>query len=210
MNRPRERWVSPDDLRLLQEIAREPNVVRAARTLGIGRDRAVYRLGRLERELGGPVVVGHRSGIDGGGTRLTPRGRRLLARARGSGRPTNRWTGTYRRAPAPHVVLGPRAELEVAFGGREGDRVTVEVDPESFVVSPRRVDLSARNALPAVVERVRGGRGGTALLLARWQGRSVRVALTPASVGSLGLHPGSPVVLYAKAVAIRHRPANPT
>jgi molybdate transport repressor ModE-like protein len=204
VTRSRERWVSPGDLRLLGELAREPNVVRAARRLGIGRDRAVYRLRRLGELFGGPVVRGSRGGPAGGGSRLTPLGHRLLRRATGPARPTNRWTGTYRRTPAPHVVLGPDAELEVTFAARDGARVTIEVDPEAFVVARRRVDLSARNALPVAVERVRRGPGDSAILLARWDHRRVRVALTPASVASLGLSPGTSAFLYAKAVAIRH------
>jgi molybdopterin-binding protein/molybdate transport repressor ModE-like protein len=202
-----ERWLTPVDVRLLGELEREANLVHAARTIGVGRDRAVYRLERLARLFGGAVALGRHGGPTPGATRLTPLGRRLLRGATGLRPGVNRWSGIYRRAPSPRVVLGPNLELEVAFRGRDGDRVTVEVDPESFVMARRRVDLSARNALGATVERVRTHPDGTALLTARWGGRPVRVALTTGSVDRLHLSPGVRAYLYVKAVAVRRGPS---
>jgi molybdopterin-binding protein/molybdate transport repressor ModE-like protein len=201
-----ERWLTPVDVRLLGELERDANLVHAARAIGVGRDRAVYRLERLARLFGGAVALGRHGGTTPGATRLTPLGRRLLQRATG-GRPgANRWSGIYRRAPSPRVVLGPNLELEVAFRAKEGDRVTVEVDPEAFVAARRPVDLSARNALRATVERVQRHRDGTALLRIRWGGLPVRVALTSGSVDRLQLTPGARTLLYLKAVAVRRVP----
>jgi molybdopterin-binding protein/molybdate transport repressor ModE-like protein len=198
-----ERWLTPVDVRLLAELEREANLVHAARAIGVGRDRAVYRLERLARLFGGAVALGQHGGVTPGATRLTPLGRRLLRGATG-GRPgANRWSGIYRRVPSPRVVLGPNLELEVAFRGKDGDGVTVEVDPEAFVVARRRVDLSARNALHVIVERVQRHPDGTALLKTRWDGRPIRVAITSGSVDRLHLAPGARAYLYVKAVAVR-------
>lgn len=198
-----EPWLAPVDVRLLRELAREPNVVRASRALGIGRDRAVYRLHRLATLYGGPVAVGRRGGPTPGATRLTPLGRRLLGRAEGLRPGSHRWTGSYFARPLPRVELGPRAVLEVTFRAREGDRVTVEIDPEAFVIARHRVVLSARNVLAATVRRVHLRPDGTAILEADWQGRTVRVAITLGSIRRLGLVPGARAYLYVKATAIR-------
>ena len=198
-----EPWLAPVDVRLLRALAREPNVVRAARALGIGRDRAVYRLRRLATLFGRPVAVGHRGGPTSGATHLTPLGRRLLGRAEGVRPGSHRWRGTYTARPSPRVTLGPGALLEVAFRARDGARVTVEVDPEAFVVGRHRFLLSARNALAAIVRRVHARPGGTAFLEALWRGRTVRVAITTGSIARLGLVPGARIYLYVKATAIR-------
>ena len=201
-----ERWLTPVDVRLLREIEREGTLVHAARAIGVGRDRAVYRLERLARLFGGAVALGRHGGPTPGTTRLTPLGRRLLRGASGVRPGANRWSGVYWREPSPRVVLGPNLELEVAFGGRDGARVTVEVDPEAFVVARRHVALSARNALGATVEGVQRHPDGTAHLRARWGGRPVRVALTSGSVDRLRLAPGVRAYLYVKAVAVRRSP----
>ena len=200
----REPSLTPTDVRLLRELERTPNVVRAARAIGIRRDRAVYRLRRLG-SLFGPVAAAVRGGVQGGSTRLTPLGRRLLARTRGDRPGSNRWTGAYRRGPPPSVDLGPGRRLEVTFPAREGARVTVEVDPDALIVALRPAELSARNGLRATVERVRLRADGTALVTARWAGAPVRAEVTVGSVRRLRLAPGRTVVLYAKAVSVRRR-----
>lgn len=198
----REPSLTPTDVRLLLELERTRNVVHAARAIGIGRDRAVYRLRRLAA-LFGSVATTARGGVHGGSTRLTPLGRRLLARARGARPGSNRWTGRYHRGPPPSVELGPGRRLEVAFPASEGACVTVEVAPDALIVALRPAELSARNGLRAVVERVRPRADGTALVTARWAGQPVRAEVTVGSVRRLRLVPGRAVVLYAKAVSVR-------
>lgn len=197
-----EASLTPIDVRLLEALDRTRNVVHASRALGIGRDRAVYRLRRLSR-LYGPVTTGERGGTGGGGTRLTPTGQRLLARSRGSRPGANRWTGTYRRGPPPRVEVAPGRSIEVAFRAVDRAPVTVEVDPEAFVVATHPVTLSARNVLLVTVGSVRPRTDGTVVLTASWFGRAVRVALTVGSVARLGLRAGRPAYLYAKATAVR-------
>lgn len=205
---PADEGLTPLDVRLLRRLAVEPNVARASRALGIGRDRAVYRLARLKRLYGRPVVAGHRGGTTPGGSRLTSLGRALLAKGSGEHPGTNRLDGLYRRRPTPRVTFPDGASLEVAFRAADGAPVRVEVDPEAIVVAVEKVDLSARNRLDVVVEGVHARPDGTARLTARWGGRTLRVALTAGSVRRLGLAPGRPVYLYAKAVAVR-RVASP-
>jgi len=194
--------LTPTDRRLLEALARTPNLVRAARAIGIPRDRAVYRLERLRRSFGA-ITVAVRGGGTGGGTTLTSVGQRLLARARGEAPGTNRWSGVYRRGPPPIVELAPGCALVVGFRAAEGARVTVDLAPEAFVVARRPAELSARNALRATVERVRPRADGTAGLTARWGALRVRAEMTVPSVARLGLAPGRRVILYAKAVGVR-------
>ncbi|MGI0055313.1 MAG: TOBE domain-containing protein [Thermoplasmata archaeon] len=200
-----ERWLTPTDQRLLRTLIEVPNLARAARRVGIGRDRAVYRIRRLARLYGGPVVSTRRGGPAIGGSHLTPLGRRLLgadptARRAGS---AHRWTGIYRTTPGRRIELGGGAALEVAFSGKDGEPVTVDFDPESFLIARGRFDSSARNVLRGRVTRIVRRRDGRATVFARWAGRSVHAAVTARSVDQLGLRPGSAVYLYLKAVAVR-------
>lgn len=203
-----ERWLTPTDRRLLAALERVPNLVRAARRVGITRDRAVYRLQRLRRLYGSPAVRGERGGPRAGSTRLTRLGLRLLRTASVASAPMakQRWTGIYHEGPPASVDLGRSARLEVTFRAHDGERVRVEIDPEMVIVARRRFESSARNVLPAEVVRVVRRPRGRATLTARWQGRSVRAALTGASVDRLKLAPGTGVYLYLKAVAIRRAP----
>jgi len=201
-----ERWLTPVDVRLLAELGRDPNLVRAAKRIGVARDRAVYRLLRLRRLYGSSVVTTRRGGRAGGGTRLTRLGRRLLERATGAHSHANRWAGIYRTRPSPHVTLEGGGEIAVSFRLRDGAATTVEVDPEALVVARRPAELSARNRLTATVAGVDRHADGTAYLTARWHRRPVRVALTTGSVDRLGLRPGRAIYLYAKATAVRRVP----
>jgi len=198
-----ERWLTPVDVRLLNELSREPNLVHAARAIGIGRDRAVYRLLRLQRLYDGAVATSHRGGTTAGVTRLTPLGRRLLRAAEGGTTGANRWAGEYRAGPPPHVALAGGAALEVSFPGRNGEPVEVEVDPASIVVSLRPLDSSARNVLPILVSGLRARGRLQTEVLGTWHGLTVRVVVTPKSVERLRLAPGRPAFLQVKAPAVR-------
>ena len=202
----REASLTPTDIRLLGALARTANVVRASRSLGIGRDRAVYRLRRMRRLYGAPVTEAARGGRSGGRTRLTALGRQLLDRASGSRPGANRWSGPFHRGPPATVELGAGRRLEVAFRAPDGARVTVEVDPDAWVLARRPAELSARNAVRAVVASVRRRRDGTAIVTVRWGPDPVRAEVTVGSLGRLGIARGRPVIFYAKAVAVRRVP----
>lgn len=201
-----ERSLTPTDVRLLAALAATANVVRAARRLGIARDRAVYRLHRMTRLYGGPVVTASRGGRTGGGSRLSPLGRHLLDRATGSRPGANRWDGRFRRGPPARVDLGGGGALAVAFRAADGRPVSVEVDPDAWVIARRPAELSARNAVRGIVETVRRRADGTATVAVRWGPRTVRATVTAGSLRRLGIARGRPVILYAKAVAVRRVP----
>lgn len=207
--------LAPVDVGLLDLLSREPSLVAACARLGIRRDRGVYRLRRLGRIAGRPVVESERGGRAKGSTRLTPLGRRLLARGVGApigpraGRslPVNRWTGRWHGSPGPRVDVAPGLSWSVDFLAREGETVTVTLEPEAVLVATARFPTSARNTLPARVTRVRSigpGTGARRRLLEARVGRAeVRAAITAESVERLGISPGRPVVLYVKATSLR-------
>ncbi len=213
--RPRASVVTDGDVALLRSVGQERSVVAASRRVGISRDRAVYRLLRLERAFGGRVVRGSRGGAAHGGTLLTPLGDRI---ARGGfdsvellgARPVtpapspNLLRGVYRSSPAPEVRVGRALRLRVAFPARDGERVSMLLDPEAVVVARRRFPSSARNVLRGTVEALHRTRGrAEVMLVARCDGTRLRVALTEEPVRQLGLRRGVPLLLYVKATALR-------
>jgi molybdate transport repressor ModE-like protein/molybdopterin-binding protein len=218
----RPRTVTDTDVALLQTLARERSIVAASRRVGISRDRANYRLARLEEAFGGPVVTSARGGAAHGGTRLTALGDRIarhgfdsveLLDSRPIASPSrpNLLRGIYHRSAAPEVTLPDGTRLRVAFDAEEGAAVTVLLDAEAILVARRRFPSSARNVLSAKVEAVRGraDRLGTTLHVRRGSLR-LRVAVTDEPVRQLHLARGVPVWLYVKATALRRVAAAPT
>ncbi len=211
----RPHLVTDTDIALLRSLARESTVVAASRSVGISRDRAIYRLARLERAFGGPVIAGMRGGRGHGGSVLTPLGDRIVREGFDSvellrSRPVaplsrpNRVEGIYRRSPAPEVLLDGGLRLRVAFSAEDGARVAVLLDPEAILVARRRFPSSARNVLPGVIDRVEDGPGvGGPTLVVRVGPERFRVAVTAEPVRQLHLAPGARVWLYVKATAIR-------
>lgn len=210
--------LAPVDVALLDLLSRETSLAAACARLRIGRDRGVYRLRRLARILGRPAVTSTRGGQGRGSTRLTPDGVRLLARGvaapiapragPGLAPPRNAWTGVWHAAPHPHVDVGRGFAWNVDFLAREGERVTVTLDPEAVLVARAVFATSARNVLRGAVVRVRSAGAGTGgerrLLLVRSGRVRVLAAVTDGSVRRLALAPGRRVVLFVKATAL-HR-----
>jgi molybdate transport system regulatory protein len=211
----RPQLVTDADIALLRSLAREATVVAASRSVGISRDRAIYRLARLERAFGGPVVESVRGGRGHGGSVLTPLGDRIVREGFDSvellrSRPMaplsrpNRVEGLYRSSSAPEVVLDGGLRLRVAFRAEDGARVAVLLDPEAILVARRKFPSSARNVLSGVIDRVEGGLGvGGPTLIVRSGDVSFRVAITDEPVRQMHLRPGARVWLYVKATAIR-------
>ena len=205
------------DAELLGLLSREANLVQACRALGIGRDQGVYRLRRLSRALGTPVVRSLRGGASHGTSRLTAAGAALLRSDAGSdvvpGAPRAGATsghileGTYRIGSPPSVAVPHGPTLAVAFAASAGERVRLAVDPESVLIATRRFETSARNVLPGVVRSVRchgaGTGGAQRIVVVEARGQQIPAAVTEAAIRSLALAPGRRVYLYLKATALR-------
>jgi molybdopterin-binding protein/molybdate transport repressor ModE-like protein len=202
-----EPWLTPTDRALLAALRRTPNLVRAARSIGISRDRGVYRLSRLAHLYGGPVARGERGGREAGATRLTALGERLLEPTATRGLSPNRFRGEYRLGPPPNVRVAGGGALEVTFSGRDGEQLDVEVDPAAIVVGLRPLDSSARNVLPVVISAVRPRGRLTTEVRGTWHGLTVKVVVTPRSVERMRLAPGRPAYLHVKAPAVRRVPS---
>jgi molybdate transport system regulatory protein len=203
----RERWLTPTDRDLLEELGRSSNLVRACRALGIGRDEGMYRLSRLARIAGRPIVITRRGGARGGATQLSRFGEALRRTPAGAfprrGRPTGRLSGRFHSEGGPRLRLAGGLELAVGFRAPEGARVEVALDPEAVLLARGRFLSSARNVLAGEVTRIRP-RGDLSRLVEVRVGRTVFAsAVTPAAVSALGLRPGVPVYLYLKATALR-------
>jgi molybdopterin-binding protein/molybdate transport repressor ModE-like protein len=213
MNHPR--MVTSLDVALLRRVALERSVVAASRSVGMSRDQAVYRIRRLSRAFGGPVVRAVRGGAEHGASLLTPLGDRIVrggfdsvelldARPLLPSAPGNLLRGTYRASPRPEVRLGPSLSLRVAFDAPDGAKVAMVLDPEAIVVARRRFPSSARNVIAGRVLAVTGGpEPGERTLLVRCGSSRLRVAITDEPVRQLGLRPGASVLLYVKATALR-------
>jgi molybdopterin-binding protein/molybdate transport repressor ModE-like protein len=211
----RTNLVTSTDVALLHSLGRERSVVAASRRLGISRDRAVYRISRLARAFGGPVVRSVRGGAGHGGTLLTPLGDRIVrggfdsvelvnARPLTPTAAPNLLHGIYHRSPSPEVRVGGSLRVRVAFSAEEGEAVSMLLDPETVIVARRRFPSSARNVLSGTVDSVRRlpGRAGVTLVV-RCSGTRLRVAITDEPVRQLRLRPGAPVFLLVKATSLR-------
>lgn len=208
--------VTPTDRALLRALATEPTVVAACRRIGVTRDVGVYRLRRLARTAGGPVVRSDRGGRFGGGSHLTARGRALLRSAvdavavRGPPWPPpeaiTALKGSYRSRPEPTVVLAGGFELVVTFRAREGESIRVGIDPDSVLVATRPFASSARNRLRGRVAAIRPSGPRVRTVSIAVGPHRFRASLTERSVRTLGLRVGAPVVLLIKATALRRLP----
>lgn len=218
MSRPS--LVTSTDIELLRTLAQERSLVGSSHRLGITRDRAMYRIARLARAFGGPVVRTAKGGRDHGGTVLTPLGDRILRGGFESvelvgARPAtplalpNLLDGIYYGTPHPELRIGRTLRLRVAFAAEDRARTSVLLDPEAIVVARRRYLTSARNVLRGTVEGIRRDAPGAPRLVVRCSGRRLRVAITDEGIDQLRLRVGQPVWLYVKATALRRvrRPA---
>lgn len=207
--------VTSTDVALLASLAQERSVVAACRRVGISRDRAVYRLARLGRAFGGPVVASLRGGRSHGTTQLTELGDRIVrqgfdsvelldARPLATPPPPNRLVGVYRRDPYPTVVVRRGLRLRVAFSAEEGEVVSLLLDPETVLVARHRFPSSARNVLSGTIEKVETDPGSLGKMLRVRAGTvRLRAAVTKETVRQLALRRGAHVVLYVKATALR-------
>lgn len=215
----REVLIAPVDLGLLWALSRSGSLTEACRTVGLSRDRGVYRLRRLRRAVGAPVVRSERGGAAHGLTRLTAAGRALLERrpgdslarpGRSGGRePGATLEGRWEAGDPPTVRLAHGPTLRVAFAARAGETVQVHVDPEAVLLAAARFPTSARNVLPASVVGVRAppraDDDSPRWVDLRVGGHRLVASVTASAVRALRLARGRRVFAYVKATALRRR-----
>jgi molybdate transport system regulatory protein len=205
------------DARLLRAIDERGSVSAAASALGRSRARATGRLDDLEAAFGS-LVERVRGGSGGGGMRLTPGARDLLARF------------DRLRAALSGVAAAEECVLEGRVVGRDGELATVETSVGTVrALAPADIDCaqvslradavtlhgpngappaggtSARNRLSGTVTAVERGEAVAHVRVAVDGTESVTLValVTLESVERLSLAPGTAVVATFKATATR-------
>lgn len=160
-------------LDLLEQVGRTGSISAAARAVGLSYRAAWAAVAQLNNAAETPLVVRRAGGEAGGGTRLTPAGRRLVESAR---RAQSRHRTFLRELP------GSERELERAWGWLK--RMSLKT--------------SARNQFFGRVRRVRRGTVNAEVELS--SGGTVIVAsVTTEAVDELGLARGVEAVALVKA-----------
>jgi molybdate transport system regulatory protein len=72
------RAVGPGKIRLLEQIQKSGSIMQAGRDLGLSYRRAWRLIDDLNNSFGYSVIEAETGGVGGGGTRLTPFGRKLV------------------------------------------------------------------------------------------------------------------------------------
>jgi molybdate transport system regulatory protein len=120
--------IGPGKIALLEQIERSGSLSQAARVLKMSYRRAWLLLEDLNRTLGQPVTTASVGGSGGGGARITPFGRRLIAAFRETERAAAAaavqqldWLLQAGVAPAPPVA--PRRAVTRSLGKSRGGPV---------------------------------------------------------------------------------------
>lgn len=205
------------DAALLRAVDAEGSLHAASDALGRSYARSHGRVGDLESAFG-PLLERERGGAGGGGSRLTPAARRLLARF---DRLRATFTGT---AAAAETVFEGRVEsrdgellLVATDAGRlralatdddlpERVQVTVRADAVTLHVpaeAPADDATSARNRLEGLVESVDRRETVATVRVGVGADEPLVALVTAASVDRLGVEQGSTVVATWKATAAR-------
>ncbi len=171
---PGRRW---DHLELLERIDREGSISAAAAAMGMGYKAAWQAVESLNNRAGQPLVERQAGGSHGGGTALTPYGRRVVA--------TLRRLDEERR----HVL----ERLAAAHGDDD--------DFDHFYRLLRRFDMqtSARNQFVGRVAGVVRGAVNAEVTLDLGAGQQLVAIITNESVEHLGLVPGGETFALVKA-----------
>lgn len=207
------------DAALLRAVAEHGSMNAAAEALGRSYSRANARIGDVEAETG-PLVERRRGGAAGGGSTLTDRARRLLARfdrlaaALDGTATTERFvldgTVTDRQGDLASVetsagvvralALTDAADVQVSF---RADAVTLH--PAD--AAPGGGDTSARNRFRGRVEAVDRAAATARVAVDVGVDAPLVVRVTTESLDRLGLAPGTEVVAAFKATATRATPS---
>jgi len=207
-----------DDAALLRAIDEAGSLNAAADTLGRSFSRTHKRLSSLEGAFGG-LVESRRGGAGGGGSALTDRGRRLLARFE---RVRAELSGV---AEVAETVLdgrvvdhdGELATVETAAGrlralapaGASAVHVTIRADTVTLhdaEAAPPPTETSARNRFEGTVVDVSDGESIRTVTLDVGTDRRLVALVTSHSSRELDLRPGTRVLASFKTTATRATP----
>lgn len=178
-------WPIPDDrrLRLLEQIEQTGSITRAAKSLGMSYRAAWNAVDALRNLAGEPLLTTQSGGSDGGGTRLTPAGERLLQ--------THRALQAHQR----RFISELHAQLE---------------HPETYQLLRRfAVKTSARNQFFGTVTSIRPGAVNAEVTIALNDRDHLVATLTMESLSDLQLAPGSEVWALVKAPSVMVMPDDP-
>jgi molybdate transport system regulatory protein len=170
-------------LRLLEGIADTGSITRAAKRLGLSYRAAWNTVDALRNLAGEALVVTQSGGSDGGGTRLTPAGERLVR--------TYRAVQEYQR----RFLIGLQAQLE---------------HPDTLPLLRRfAVKTSARNQFFGTVTGIRLGAVNAEVTVSLNGHDRLVATVTLESLGDLQLAPGSEVWALVKAPSVLITAADP-
>lgn len=186
-----ELWLNAGETRLaggarialLARVGETGSITRAAAACGVSYKGAWDAIDTMNRLSGEPLVERAAGGKGGGGTRLTPRGQRLVEH--------------YARLDqALQSLLGTLADPALADDWQ--------------LMRALSLRTSARNQLAGTVEALSAHAGGVRLTLRLAGGEHVVAQLTRASCEALGLGVGRAAFALIKAPALHLAPANAT
>lgn len=163
-------------LRLLERIADTGSISRAAKALGMSYRAAWNAVDALRNLAGEPLLVTQAGGSEGGGTRLTPAGERLLR--------------TYRAAQEHQrrFLVGLQAQLD---------------HPDTLQLLRRlAVKTSARNQFFGTVSGIRLGAVNAEVTVTLNEHDRLVATVTMESLAELQLAPGSEVWALVKAPSV--------
>ncbi|MBU6249134.1 MAG: TOBE domain-containing protein [Xanthomonadaceae bacterium] len=167
----------PDRIALLAAIDDTGSISAAARAVGMSYKGAWDAVDAMNNLADEPLVVRATGGRRGGGTTLTPRGRRLVQ--------------VFRAMADEHARY-------VARLGALGEASLHDLE----LMRRFALRTSARNQLAGTVASLRRGRVNDAVALALPGGQGLRASITRASTRELGLAVGGEAIALVKASAV--------
>ncbi len=177
LSRQKEEFLGGGEIRLLQEIDATGSISGAARATGISYKTAWDTVNRINNLADRPLVERSAGGKGGGGTRLTPTGRRMV----------EQFT----------VLEDEHARFLENLSQRlvNGDRLYTLL---------RRITMkvSARNVFSGIIENVTTGAVNAEVGLALTGGSHLTAIVTNGAVVNLGLKPGMSAYAIVKASSV--------
>jgi molybdate transport system regulatory protein len=163
-------------IRLLEQIERSGSIAQAAKAVGMSYRAAWNAIDTLRNLAGEPLIATHSGGSNGGGTRLTPAGERLVS--------THRLVQEHQR----RFLIQLQARLD---------------QPETLNLIRRlAVKTSARNQFFGTVTGIRTGAVNAEVEIALNVHDHLTAMITMESLADMRLSPGSEVWALVKAPSV--------